>query len=223
MPSAKTIFRSFRPGQLAETHARSRAGNSLGRSPPETTPEPTGPIARRSPDAIGIMPDVVVLLRVIGMTICLAPRGACGGGSLSFTIHLPGLRSSVHSRIPFPGKKKDDENAAGRIPGILQYLQSGRVRKNLETTAYKGLPEINRRNAGRSRGLGWRRAEDQALGTIPPICFGGPGQGNGASQTIIANHLCWPPTLGTPRQKGELHLDDGLGDSGYHADRPLCS
>ncbi len=27
------------------------------------------------------------------------------GGSFSFTIHLPGLRSSVHSRIPFPGKK----------------------------------------------------------------------------------------------------------------------
>jgi hypothetical protein len=38
--------------------------------------------------------------------------------SPSFTIHLPGLRSSVHSRIPFPGKKKDDKNAAGRIPGI---------------------------------------------------------------------------------------------------------
>ncbi|MGZ3415377.1 MAG: hypothetical protein ACXVAT_16280, partial [Isosphaeraceae bacterium] len=38
--------------------------------------------------------------------------------SLSFTIHLPGLQSSVHSRIPLPGKKKDDENAAGRIPGI---------------------------------------------------------------------------------------------------------
>src|SRR5208283_340850 len=32
----------------SETHAQSRAGNSLGRSPPETTPEPTGRIARGS-------------------------------------------------------------------------------------------------------------------------------------------------------------------------------
>jgi hypothetical protein len=30
---------------------------------------------------------------------------------------LPGLRSSVHYCIPFPGKKKDDKNGAGRIPG----------------------------------------------------------------------------------------------------------
>jgi hypothetical protein len=30
---------------------------------------------------------------------------------------LPGLRSSVHFCILFPGKKKDDKNAAGRIPG----------------------------------------------------------------------------------------------------------
>ncbi len=37
-------------------------------------------------------------------------------GSLSLSIHLPGLRSSVHSRIPFRGKKKDDKKAVGRIP-----------------------------------------------------------------------------------------------------------
>ena len=51
------------------------------------------------------------------MTICLAPRRRLRRWSPSLTIHLPGLRSSAHSRIPFPGKKQDDKNAAGRIPG----------------------------------------------------------------------------------------------------------
>src|SRR5208337_966954 len=35
--------------EACATHARSRAGNSLGRSPSGTTPEPTGPIHRRTP------------------------------------------------------------------------------------------------------------------------------------------------------------------------------
>jgi hypothetical protein len=38
-------------------------------------------------------------------------------GWLSFTIHSPGVRSCVHFGILFCGKKKDDENAASRIPG----------------------------------------------------------------------------------------------------------
>ena len=73
------------------------------------------------------MPEVVVLLPGHRDDDLFGPARRLRRGSLSFTIHLPGLRSSVHSRIPFPGKKKDDKNAAGRIPGILQYLQSGRV------------------------------------------------------------------------------------------------
>ena len=55
-PLAKTIFRRFPAGQLQRLHAQSRAGNSLGRSPPETTPEPTGRIADEAPDAIGACP-----------------------------------------------------------------------------------------------------------------------------------------------------------------------
>jgi hypothetical protein len=38
-------------------------------------------------------------------------------GRFSFTIHGPGLRSVVHLRISSCGKKKNDEEAAGRIPG----------------------------------------------------------------------------------------------------------
>jgi hypothetical protein len=33
------------------------------------------------------------------------------------TMDLPGLRSSAHFRILFRGKKKDDEEDAGWIPG----------------------------------------------------------------------------------------------------------
>ena len=64
----------------------------------------------------------------MGMTICLAPRGGCGQG-VSFTIDLPGLRSSVHFRILFPGKKRRTKRPPAGYPASLQYLQSGRVRK----------------------------------------------------------------------------------------------
>ena len=76
-----------------------------------------GPFIDERPQALGILPDFVVLLADHGNDNLFGPARHLRRGSLSFTIHLPGLRSSVHSRIPFPGKKKDDKNAAGRIPG----------------------------------------------------------------------------------------------------------
>ena len=63
------------------------------------------------------MPEVVVLRSGHGDDDLFGPARRLRRGSLSFTIHLPGLRSSVHFRILFRGKKKDDKKAAGRIPG----------------------------------------------------------------------------------------------------------
>src|SRR5205823_5334526 len=76
-----------------------------------------GPFGEVRPHAVGLMPEVVVLRPCHGDDDLFGPAWRLRRGSLSFTMDLPGLRSSVHFCILFPGKKKDDKNAAGRIPG----------------------------------------------------------------------------------------------------------
>ena len=56
-----------------------------------------------APDAIGILPDVSgMLLSPRNDDSVMAPR-SLAWRELFVPIHLPGLRSSVHCRIPFPG------------------------------------------------------------------------------------------------------------------------
>ena len=64
-----------------------------------------GPFIDERPQALGILPDFVVLLADHGNDNLFGPEWRLRRGSSLFTIHLPGLRPSVHSRIPFPGKK----------------------------------------------------------------------------------------------------------------------
>src|SRR5438876_1236794 len=62
------------------------------------------------------------------MTICLAPRGACGGGDFRsrFTCRVFG-RASIFAS-PFLVRRRMTKMAPAGYPA-LQYLQSGRVRK----------------------------------------------------------------------------------------------
>ena len=104
------------------------AGNSLGRSPPGTTPEPTGPIPRgtlRTRSASCQMSSYCC--RVIGMTICLAPRGACGEGVFRsrFTCRVFGRASILAS--PSLVRRRMTKMPPAGYPAFLQYLQSGRV------------------------------------------------------------------------------------------------
>jgi hypothetical protein len=71
------------------------------------------------PDAFGIVPDLVVLRAGHGDDDLFGPARRLLRGRFSFTIDSPGVRSLVHLRILFPGKKKDDEDAVGSIPGTL--------------------------------------------------------------------------------------------------------
>src|SRR3954454_7878371 len=76
-----------------------------------------GPFRDGRPRAVGVVPDLVVLRAGHGdNNLFGAPRRLRRGG-VSFTIDRPGLRSSVHLRLLSCGKKKDDEETAGRIPG----------------------------------------------------------------------------------------------------------
>ena len=105
-PLAKTIFRSFRP-TASETTPKAVQAIALSK-PAETTPEPTGRLLDEAPDAIGIMPDVVVLLLVIGMTICLAPRTAW-----RVFVHDPLLSHSIS--IPLKKPQKYQKTVAGTL------------------------------------------------------------------------------------------------------------
>src|SRR4051795_8347703 len=64
----------------------------------------------------------------MGMTICLAPRGACGGGVLRsrFTCRVFGRASILAS--PSVVRRRMTKMPPDGYPA-LQYLQSGRVRK----------------------------------------------------------------------------------------------
>ena len=105
VPSANTIFRSFRPGSLRRLTPEAVQAIALGEVLREQLRSQLGPFIDERPHALGILPDFVVLLADHGNDNLLGPARRLRRGSFSFTIHLPGLRSSVHSRIPFPGKK----------------------------------------------------------------------------------------------------------------------
>ena len=112
----------------SETHAQSRAGNSLGRSPPETTPEPTGAhcsMKLRTRSASCQMSSYCCW--VIGMTICLAPRGTCVEGVFRSrsTCRVFGRASILAS--PSLERSRMTKMPPAGYPAFLQYLQSGRV------------------------------------------------------------------------------------------------
>ena len=76
-----------------------------------------GPSVDERPDGLGVVPELVVLRPGHGDDDLLGAARWLRRGRFSFTIHWPGLRSVVHLRIFSCGKKKNDEEAAGRIPG----------------------------------------------------------------------------------------------------------
>jgi len=75
------------------------------------------PVIDERPDSSGVVPDLVVLRPGHRDDDLFAAAWRLRRGWFSFTIHSPGVRSRVHFGILFCGKKKDDENGAGRIPG----------------------------------------------------------------------------------------------------------
>ncbi len=107
----------FQAGKLARLTPEAVQAIALVEVLREQLRSQLGPFIDERPQALGILPDSVVLRADHGNDNLFGPARRLRRWSPSFTIHLPGLRSSVHSRIPFPGKKKDDKNAAGRIPG----------------------------------------------------------------------------------------------------------
>jgi len=75
------------------------------------------PAVDERPDALGVVPYLVVLRPGHGDDDLLGPAWRLRRGEFSFTIHWPGVRSRVHFGILFCGKKKDDEKDDVRIPG----------------------------------------------------------------------------------------------------------
>ena len=98
-------FPQFQAGQLQRLTPKAVQAIALVEARRKQLRSRPGALLDEAPDAIGIMPDVVVLLLGHRNDDLFGPARHLRGGSFSFTIHLPGLRSSVHSRIPFPGKK----------------------------------------------------------------------------------------------------------------------
>ena len=95
----------FQAGKLARLTPEAVQAIALVEVLREQLRSQLGPFIDERPQALGILPDSVVLLADHGNDNLFGPARHLRGGSFSFTIHLPGLRSSVHSRIPFPGKK----------------------------------------------------------------------------------------------------------------------
>ena len=110
-------FPQFQAGKLARLTSEAVQVIALAEALREQLRSRLGPSIDERPNVLRILPDFVVLLPGHGNDNLFGPARRLRRRSPSVTIHLPGLRSSVHSRIPFLGKKKDDENAAGRIPG----------------------------------------------------------------------------------------------------------
>ena len=69
------------------------------------------------PDALGVMPDLVVERACHGYNDLLGAARRLRRGGFSLTIDWPGVRSRVHLGILLCGNKKDDEKAVGRTPG----------------------------------------------------------------------------------------------------------
>jgi hypothetical protein len=95
----------FQAGKLARLTPEAVQAIALVEVLREQLRSQLGPFINERPQALGILPDSVVLLADHGNDNLFGPARRLRRGSLSFTIHLPGLRSSVHSRILFPGKK----------------------------------------------------------------------------------------------------------------------
>jgi hypothetical protein len=98
-------FPQFQAGQLQRLTPKAVQAIALVEARRKQLRSRPSALLDEAPDAIGIMPDVVVLLLGHRNDDLFGPARHLSGGSFSFTIHLPGLRSRVHSRIPFPGKK----------------------------------------------------------------------------------------------------------------------
>ena len=107
------------PGELARLTPESVEAIAPFEARREQLRGRVGPSREGRPQALGIVPDLVVLLPGHGDDDLFGPARRLRRGSLSFTMDLPGLRLSGHFRILFPGRKKDAKNAAGRIPGAL--------------------------------------------------------------------------------------------------------
>ena len=112
-----TTLRSLRPGSLRDSAAEAVEAIAAVEAGGEQLRGRAGPAVDERPDALGIVPDLVVLRPGHGDDDLLGPARRLRRGWFSFTIHSPGVRSHAHFGILFCGKKKDDENAAGRIPG----------------------------------------------------------------------------------------------------------
>ena len=121
-PVGQDDFPQFqtRPASYDSRRKPMRA-NSLGRSSLRTQlRRPTRALLDEVPDAISIMPDVVVLLPGHGKNDLFGPTRHLRRGRGPFTDSARRVfgRASILTS-PFRGKKKDDENAADRIPGYV--------------------------------------------------------------------------------------------------------
>src|SRR5208337_827463 len=126
VPSANTIFRSFRSGSLRDSRPKpcrqepwsKSSGNNSGANWAHSSTN-----ARRRSASCQI-PSYC--WRIMGMTICLAPRGACGGGVFRsrFTCRVFGRASILAS--PSLERRRMTKMPPDGYPA-LQYLQSVRV------------------------------------------------------------------------------------------------
>ena len=141
-----TIFRSFSAGELARLAAEAVQAIAAVEARREQLRGRLGPIRRRTPGCVRRSCQISSYCgRVMGMTICLAPRGGCGGASLSFTIDSPGLRSSRPSSHPLPVVRRRMTKRPPAGYPAPQYLQSGRVRKFFDkSTGYRVTWEVER-------------------------------------------------------------------------------
>src|SRR5271157_3725032 len=127
VPSANTIFRSFRPGSLRDSRPKpcrqepwsKSFGNNSGANWAHSSTN-----ARMRSTSCQISS---YCWRIMGMTICLAPRGACGGGVFRsrFTCRVFGRASILAS--PSLERRRMTKMPPDGYPA-LQYLHSVRVR-----------------------------------------------------------------------------------------------
>src|SRR5208337_309104 len=127
VPSANTIFRSFRPGSLRDSRPKpcrqepwsKSSGNNSGANWAHSSTN-----ARRRSASCQISS---YCWRIMGMTICLAPRGACGGGVFRsrFTCRVFGRASILAS--PYLERSRMTKMPPDGYPAF-QYLQSVGVR-----------------------------------------------------------------------------------------------
>src|SRR5208337_3793201 len=128
-PLAKTIFRSFRPDSFRDSRPKpcrqypwsKPAGNNSGADRAHCS------MKLRTRSASCQMSSYCCW--VIGMTICLAPRGTCVEGVFRSrsTCRVFGRASILAS--PSLERSRMTKMPPAGYPAFLQYLQSGRVRK----------------------------------------------------------------------------------------------